>query len=311
MNNITFYDNKTIIYQSIDFWFKSFGSQWYQEIIYLTLVPIGIVGILLNILVLVILRSDTFSLTFYTYLRAYTLTSVFVCFLVSTRFVQSTRHTFKFSNTYAANAYVTYFFIPMINTISMIGNFLDVALSIQRVVLLLSKGADACKKINPIFVCFLFGIISPLLCIPFWFNYEPVTKEIHLNETKTFMIHYYSLKYSCKNIRLYLDILTYVFDVIPIIVETTCSITSIVLIKKHVKRKIRLVGNNLKMNNGDTNSPHPVLTPINAIIIATPINGVTTFNKKATISKNLVKKNKKMETKLTILVIFMSILSTM
>jgi hypothetical protein len=165
MNNTNNLNNVTENYYPLEYWFSLVGSVYINNILPITLIPISAIGTILNLLALLILRADTFNLHFYTYLRAYTSCSLLICLLNSTLFVSGTRQLLKFTNTKGSFEYYCYFLGPMIAITNLYCSFIDVILSMERIVLL-SKKFEWFRKINPLLLCLIFAIVANLLNCP-------------------------------------------------------------------------------------------------------------------------------------------------
>jgi hypothetical protein len=290
MNNTA---NKS--YYSLNYWYESLGSTLIHEIVYISLVPIGIIGILLNILALFILRSNKFRLSFYTYLRAYTICSVFICFFNATQFSAGVRRSLPFTNSKLSIQYFSYVYIPFFTGINVYGTSLDVVLSIERVALL-SNRMHWFRSVNPKKLCFILMIIFSILAIPYWFFFEPMEMEVKLNETTTIRLHYFITHHSTSFLKFYFYVYSCFVDAIPIVVETSLNIISVIMIKKYVKQKLRiLVGSSRSSSRSNQIELGNLLITL----------------RRANESNNFAFRSKQMEIKLTILVIFLSIVSIM
>jgi hypothetical protein len=289
-NNIT--KNESGPYFSIDFWYKLVGSNEIVEIFNVSLIPIGIIGALLNILALVVMRSDVFNKPFYTYLKAYTICSVLICLLNSTQFTSGTRHLIKFTNSVESFEYYCYFYVLSLSWSTTCGSLFDITLSLERV-LLLSKKLAWFKRINPKLLCFIFVIISILLIWSTGTLFRPIHIYVNLNETTKVKINLVTMVFSSKMILVFNRYSPYFIDVFPVILEMTFNVLSIYLIKKYSKKRTRII------------SPRRIAeTNFNRSKISTQITYIGNCNR-------IAERTRRMEIKLTILVIFMSILSTM
>jgi hypothetical protein len=278
------YDNNDT-YHSLDQLFNAFGLTLFQEIVYFCLIPISIIGIMLNILALCILDSHKFTLPFYTYLRAYTVCSIFICLFNSSHFSVGLRRTFEFTNSRLSMIYICYFYIPIITILNVYGTALDVILSIERIVLLSTK-MNWYKYMNARRMCILLAVVFSVLTTPYWFFFEPNEVTVYLNGTTLFVLHFYKTRKLDELIKFYFYIFRFFADVIPIFVETTANIFSVYLIKKYIKKRKRMVSRR-------KTEEEMVLTNLSP--------------KKFSIGE----KSKKVEIKITILVIFLSIVSIM
>jgi hypothetical protein len=297
MNNTTELNkNTTESYYSLEYWLSVFGSIYALDVANVALIPIGIIGAALNILALLVMRAENFNLPFYTYLRAYTYCSTCICLLNATLFTSGTRYLLKFTNTKGSVQYYSYLFGPLITIINLYGSFIDVVLSMERIVLL-SKKMEWFRKIDPKLLCLIFAIIANLLVWPYWTIYKPQQLTVKLNETTPFVIHYFNIKVFRSGILEYLAILLYIMDTFPIVLETAFNIISIFLIKKYTKNKIRVLG---KSRADRVTKTGMTVHTINTIGKSAPnTNSPSTT------------RVRRMEVKLTILVIFLSILSTL
>jgi hypothetical protein len=278
MNNTT---NET--YHSLKYWYSLFGYVYAKNIVNVVLIPIGLTGAVLNILALIVMRANAFNnLPFYTFLKEYTYCSLFICLLNATLFTSGTRYLIKFSNSKGSFEYYSHFFGPLITVTNFYGSFIDVVLSMERIVLL-SKKLEWFKKINPKLLCLIFAIISNVIAWPFWILYIPKSFTAMLNETTPFVIHFYNVKEFSGPSSYYFDILRYFIDIFPIVLETTFNIISVCLIKKFAKNKMRITH-----------------TPRTDQITIQPTN-----------TNPITVRARRMEVKLTILVIFLSTLSTL
>jgi hypothetical protein len=88
MNNTT--ESNRTFYYPFSFWLKILGSTRYSEIVNISLIPIGFIGFLLNILAIVVLKARPFELPVFDYLRYYAIKSATVCLLITTLFLSHT-----------------------------------------------------------------------------------------------------------------------------------------------------------------------------------------------------------------------------
>jgi hypothetical protein len=284
MNNTTELNNNqtTEIYYSLKYWYSVFGSLKSLDIVNITLIPIGVIGAILNVLALIVLRADSFNLPFYTYLRAYTYCSVFICLLNSTLFTSGSQQLLKFTNSKKSFEYYCYFFSPLIKILNLYGSFIDIVLSMERIVLL-SKKLEWFKKIDPKVVCLIFAIIASLVNSPYWIIFKPASLNVMLNETTSYVIYYYKIETFSRALFYYFEILPYVTEIFPIVCETSLNIVSVILIKKYTENKRRVTDASRRL---------------------------TTRNSNGSQSPSIMRA-RRMEVKLTILVIILSILSTL
>jgi hypothetical protein len=286
-------------YFSIEFWYKLIGSSISQEILYVSLIPISTIGVVLNIMALIVMRSSVFNLPFYTYLRGYTICSLFIRLWNVTQFTAGTRTLIKITNSAGSFAYYCFFYVLLLTWTNACGSFFDIVLSMERAVLL-SKKLDWFKKLKPKLLSLIFVIASLLIVWPVGTLFRPFYFEVNLNKTTKFKVHLFTLKAVNKVIGEWNGYMPYIIDICPIIIETAFNVLSVYLIKRYTKQKLRIVATNKTIGN----------TRLATQTMATGAAAAATTT--AAPSMNQAgERTKRMEVKLTILVIFMSILSTM
>jgi hypothetical protein len=291
MSNST---KSNVTYLSLTSWYSKFGSAPYQEGIFLSFLPIGIIGIFLNILSLKILNSKEFEHAFYSYLRVYIINSIFLCYSTGTRFANVTRSIFGFSNTYSANWYIIYIAIPLNNICFHYGSFIDIIIAFERVVTLSNK-MNCFKRMKPLLVVGLFLIASILIDFVLYFSFEITEKKVMLNKTVSFIIHSYAPIPSLKLTR---DILSYIFDIIPLLIEVSLSIWGIILVKSFVTKKKRVMTSaTTKIGDRTTRLIGQNMNDINSNVAA-----VASTN-------DGIEKAKKMEMRITIMTIILTFFS--
>jgi hypothetical protein len=300
MNNTTIQSNTTqkpVQYLSKNQWFEVYRSFIQQEID-VSLIPIGLSSVILNILALIVLhRSDRFNLPFYTYLKAYTSASLFICLINSTQFTAGARTILPFTNSVETARYYSFIFYPFQVIINIYGSFLDIVLSMERVVLL-SKKFEWFRKINPKVLCFIFFMIAFSISSPYFVLLRENITELNLNSTTTFMFYGIRVSRYYQGIREYFFKMPYVVEIFPIVMETGFNILSVYLIREYNKNKMRVIG--IAVGNGvsrrDGTLKHSAMIQPSPVVPS---------------QRSEVVRSKRMEIKLTILVIVLSVSSTM
>jgi hypothetical protein len=184
--------NNTKIYYSKDFWLNRVGSYWYQDVANLGIIPLCLIGMILNIISYLIFRGREFySLTIYEYMRVYSLNTALICAIGSTRFIAFSKHFFAFSNSEWATRYFINFFSPVINSLILYQSLLDIVLSFDRIVLFTNNRFMFYRRLKPKVTCFILLILSFVLMTNFWLLYTPRQVEVKLNKTQTYVIHYF------------------------------------------------------------------------------------------------------------------------
>jgi hypothetical protein len=283
MNNSTV-SIPSVTYHSAIYWLTKFGSDRAQDIKLLTLLPIGIIGFILNILVLVVLRNKEFELSVYSYIRAYTFNSALICLLISTRFVTKSYTLFKFTNTLVAQLYSSKFYVPVTKFLYLYGSFLDILLTFDRIVLF-SNRFQFFKRLKPLLVCIIIAPITLILVIYHFINREIRETSVKLNKTEIFVI--YSVKGSKLNDRLANIIINSIIDLLPIVLEILFNVATIFFLKKYINKKKHIIGD---------------------VQMSSQPSAKFTENANKTKQQN---RTRKMEIRVTVLILVMSIISIM
>jgi hypothetical protein len=228
LNNETF-SNET--FHSLDYWLNLFGSTWYQEIIFLTFLPIGLVGFILNTIGYIVFKmNNDFELPFYVHLRAYTLNSICLSLLLSTRFVNNSRRFFNFSNTVPSMEYFGHFYIPAFNFLYFYQSCLNIVLTIDRIVAL-SNRFQYFKKLKATVVAYLVFSFSFIIVIANWINNSDGETKINLNQTVIFTFHYVNIKISNN---LYFRFVTNgIVDIIPVASQLILLLIVVYLLRSY------------------------------------------------------------------------------
>ena len=293
---------------NIDQLLTQFASTWTLDSIYLFLIaPFGVLGFILNLLSFFILNHSEFNkVNIYGYFKVITINSALLCLIQSTLFISLTYRYFAFSNTYEANFYGTYIYIPVSNVFLLYGSLLDMCISIERSSIFYPK-LKALSKHKPYIVCLILFIISILIGLPYFFINCPLYYDAPYFNNTFIRLWYWDITEFGRS--LVGQILTYanffVRDVVFLLIELFLNIFAIVLFKNYFKNKARLLGKNNLINqtlvksNNDTNSSE---TPNNAIAQTSQTSKV---RNKASQTNNLSSQEKN----LTIMIMIMCFLS--
>jgi hypothetical protein len=286
---------------TLEFWYQILGSSLIQDVIYLSLIPIGIIGIIFNILTLLVLRSDKFNLSFYTYLRAYTISSIFICFLSATRFSSNIYQNLLIQNSAFSLQFFCYVYIPVTSGINVFESTLDIILSMERLAIL-SKRIHWFGFINAKKLCFILAFVFIILAIPYWFFFKPQTIVTNIlfssGTTRAVTFHFFIPRYDHGFIAFYMNIFPYFVDILPIVIEICLNILTIISVKKYTKNRIKLFNNNKNRDN-----------EILALNQSNITNSSTPTSSLAAVKNLTLDKSKIAQVKLTILVIILSIMS--
>jgi hypothetical protein len=270
----------TTLYLSLNDWLNRFGFKYYEEVIFLALIPIGLIGFFLNILAFFVLRKDKFKLPIFDYFRIYTLNSAIICLLMATKFLNSSRRFFSFSKSEWTAKYSVYFNVPMINALFFYSSCLDNILTVDRIVIF-SKRFIYFKKTKPLFVSLVLLAVCALLSVPFWLNFTTKEMMLPINDTEVATI-FFTVPSNMRNLIL-VCIANFIIDTSTFIIEMPLNIATIILLKRYLNKRMR---------TADTSK-----RSVEKLSKATPVIQEETC------------REKKLQVKVTILVVIMASLS--
>jgi hypothetical protein len=216
----------------LKYWFELFGSAICQQIIYLTLIPVFLIGSGLNIFTIIILRGNQFKLPVFYYLKVYCAKSAIICLLVSTVFLYDTREILAFTNNKWITIYLSNIYIPFVNLLFCYQATLDILLTFDRLTSF-STRFQFYKGLKPRSVCVILFFVSFIVCIPLWFQFSHNAQEIKLNETTTFTFHYTDISKKIPS-SLYYSI-NFIIDATAILTQLPLNIWTMILLKGYMK----------------------------------------------------------------------------
>jgi hypothetical protein len=289
MNNNSANGNKSV-YFSVDFWLQIFGARSYEEICFLLLIPIGSIGFILNVIALVILRGKDFELPIYEYVRIYTVNSMFICLLTATRFLDKTLGLFTFTNSRGVFMYITHVYIPLINLVYFYQSILDLVLTFDRIVLFTNRFTFF-RKLKPKLVCLLILICCIILMLYYWMYLTQKQTLVPLNGTQIFVINHMTTSKLSNYIAINLS--NAITDILPLAFEIPLNIWVIFALRNYLKKKKRIILPT--RTNGDVKS----------------VDASTAVARVQNLAERKAAQIRKMEMKVTGLILFMSFLAFM
>jgi hypothetical protein len=207
--------------------FNTFDQEFYQDMIYLILAPIGLIGIGLNILAFIILRGEQFRLPVIHYLRAHTINSCFMCLIIPTVITGRI-------NTESSAKYYAHFYIPFAMILIFYQTSLDTVLTFDRA-LTFSTHFEKYRHFKPKLVSIILLVISILMSLPTWFTFgTKQTEMIQLNGTTETTVFYFS--FMKPNFSFYMT--NFIFNIIPFTFEMPLNIVTMIFLKNYLKRRV-------------------------------------------------------------------------
>jgi hypothetical protein len=223
-----------ITYHTLDYWYNFYGFAFRREIIYLVFIPLNIVGFTFNIISHVVYKGEDFHIPVYNYFRVYTINSALICLLLTTRFVNTSKRFFSFSNSIGANIYYAEFYLPILNSLTLFQASLDIILAFDRIVLFSNKYLWF-KRLNPIKVSRFCLVISFISMLYHWIRLVHVKTDIYLSETSIYTMHYLNLSHFSNVYATYAT--HFISDVIPLCIEIPLNLVTIKLVRSYIIKK--------------------------------------------------------------------------
>ena len=221
-------------------WFELFGSSWTLDSLILFLAtPVSLAGVLLNSLNFYVLSNKKFeSKIIFSFLRVYSLNSLLMCLVLSTYF-NITYNYFEITNTFIFRAYSSIVYIPIVTVLAFFSGFLDILISVER---LLDFFPNA-RKLTSLKSCFILMLVVILITLPYFFIYYPAHLDVNLSQNETFRLYYIGLsEFGQSSIgEVVNNVLFFIKDVVAFIVEIVLNISLVVLLRKHVNKKIKVI----------------------------------------------------------------------
>ena len=240
--NYFIHDNQTKLY-----WFEKYGSLWIIDVLYIALLcPLSVVAVFLNILSFKIFSSKGFSKkNLNKYFKVYTINSMVISALFSFNFLVRTPTILEFTNSYTARFIAIKIMFPLFAIIYFYLSILDIVISLERIshFLIILKKLRTC---NPYKICFLLFLVSLAMNLTYTFVYYPGSVNVKLANNTNYTIYYNALTSYGKSKIGQLNIIAVYLtrDVFILFVVIVLNILSIVLLRRHLRKKSELLNSN-------------------------------------------------------------------
>jgi hypothetical protein len=240
--------NLTQTYHSLDYWIHQIGFTRFSDTLNFIFIPmLCAFGVFFNIISLIILFQNEFkSIRLFEYLKEYLVVSIFICF-ISIGLV-------LLGNSYLnLDLYISYFFfiyiyLTIVNTAYFYSCMLDIIIGLEYVYILTNKPMPL-RKYSTSLVCSVLLVVCTAINAPFYFNFQPVSFLVNLNQNETVLLYYLDYTQFAKSIKGKIILYTlFVFrDILTIIGEITINVFAIVLFKNHLCKKSTLLKSSVKV----------------------------------------------------------------
>ncbi len=224
-----------------DIFLDKIGSTWLYDSLYLFLiVPMGILGALLNIIsFFIFLKKDLRDVNFYKYFQVYALTGTVLSLILCCTFMISPRFLFEISISQSARIFKCLieasYVLPLFLFFS---NALNILLNIERASNFSDK-LKSFKKISPYLACLCLFILCSLINLPMFFLIDTASDE-YINEA--LIIHEKAIQFkglcirNANSLSLFGTIATWfsfvVKELVTFILDIASNVVAIICFKK-------------------------------------------------------------------------------
>jgi hypothetical protein len=176
----------------------------------------------------------------------------------------------------------------MISSLTLFESFIDILLSFDRIVLFTDR-FKFYKKLKPTLLCLVLFVVSYVLMMHWWLLYRYDQFKIQLSEKEEYLLSF--MNRSSLYRQNLVHVTNAISDLLPLCCEIPLNIITIVLLRAYLNKKKKILASTTSTNLNQTN--------------------FTISNNNENTDKTAARKTKRMEVKVTSLVIFMSFISTL
>ena len=251
--------NQTVqFYLTKDQWLDFFGSSKTNEQLYMYfLTPLSLMSAALNLINFLVFSQTEFKSTsnLYTYLKIFSLNSLFMSLLQSTVTLFSNYRYIFFTNTYEMTCYYSHFYFPFISINYSFGIIMNILINLERIVQL-KENWSSLKKIPPVRLCFILYIFCFALNLPLFFVSQHA--EIHLKTSPStyFFVNFnvYTGFASSLAGKIIIYALYVIRNIVLFVIENLTSVVLVVLFKKLLDKKLEMLSKLNELENQAQNN---------------------------------------------------------
>ena len=180
-------------YHDSEYWFSMIGQSPIFDYLYMySLVPFFLIAFGFGSLSYWILLKKEFNRnSFFKYMRAYALNSLFLFAILTTTFIPFTKSVFQLTNTYQAIFYGCFFYTALLSIFYLNSSFIEICIIIERLLYFLPAKYKRIKVIGFYKFCVLLFIASLVISLPNFFIANPAYMDVKLDFNTTFRIYYW------------------------------------------------------------------------------------------------------------------------
>jgi hypothetical protein len=164
---------KNALFESMAALYTSYGLFKSLSTIYATIfMSTALLGCFLNILTICVLHVDKAHTPLFFYLKEITIISLLLKIMQFPFSLVKSRHYLSLGNSYAAQAYISYCYKPIINTFGFYKFVLNAHLTLDRIVMMRPR-LNTWFSESPRLACSLTFLLTVLLMSPHYLTYSP------------------------------------------------------------------------------------------------------------------------------------------
>lgn len=223
------------------------GSSWLYDTLYLfIIVPMGILGTILNTISLCIFsKKDLRALSFFKYFQVYTLSSLILSFTLSFSFYLSPRYLFNVSTSYSARIFKCQITPSYIIALFLFyNNAISVLLNIERASTF-TENFKKFKNMSPYSACLYLLVLCAMINLPTHFLIDVASDSEVYSALKSFenVKRFKGICLRNKNSLSSFGITATLFGfvvkgLLTLVLDIISNVLSIVYFKRYLKRKI-------------------------------------------------------------------------
>lgn len=159
--------------------------------------------------------------------------------LIHSTYFTMTYNFFDFTNSFTSRAYTTLFYIPILTILGFLSGFLDILISVERLIDFLPH----IRKLTSLKYCFVLMFAVAVITLPYFFIYYPAYIDVSLSQNETFRLYYvgpseFGQSSAGKVVN---NVLFFIKDIVAFVVEVVLNIILIVLLRKHIHNKKAMI----------------------------------------------------------------------
>lgn len=186
MSEFTNFSNDTSIYLSLSEQLAQHGDHiWLELLVIIFYIPACFIGTLLSAVSILIFYQKEFRLPMYSYLMVYSINMLFICIISIYSAITTPTQVISFANTYAANWYVSYIYLPCINLNYFFTTILNIVMTLDRIALFVPK-LKKLYSINHYLVCAAILLMCFIFGFPVFYFYKPNSTLLKLRDNVSF-----------------------------------------------------------------------------------------------------------------------------